>query len=65
MSYIYKNFVYALVDKRTGKIVKNYSGRGGSLYLTKNGPSQMLLHIKNRENYEIVKYEIFPVAGEN
>ena len=50
--------VYALVEKASGLVVKNYSGRGGEFYLSKQGPNQMLRKKLKPDAYEIVEYKV-------
>lgn len=50
-------YLYALVDKKTGKRIRPCKGNSIGLYKTRNGPMQLQWPGKKKD-YEVIKYEV-------
>jgi hypothetical protein len=51
-------YLYALVNKKTGERVKPFKGNTVGLYKTRNGPVQLQDNRYYYKDYEVIKYEV-------
>lgn len=51
-------YMYALVNKKTGERIAPYKGNSIGLYKTRNGPSQLQDSRSLHRDYEVVRYEV-------